>query len=232
MSIASEISRLQTAKFDLKTSIENKGVTVPSATTLDGYAALVDQISGGIITTEVANATGTTLEITSGGGGGGGATEYVCPSRNVYGIETCFFLSDIGLSASDFLIDSHTIMWVEWTDDEDYVSVWLDSNGDDEFLLTIPSGTKAFCSSYSNGIATFALCGLANNAYGFFTLEASDYAYDPDSDSTSMVSVLSGSSDSPLKCAAVQSATYGNRNNGYLDALLAFDNASLHILKF
>ena len=66
MSIATEISRLQTAKSDLKTSIENKGVTVPSATTLDGYAALVDQISGGIITTAVANATGTTLQITAG----------------------------------------------------------------------------------------------------------------------------------------------------------------------
>lgn len=72
MSIATEISRLQTAKADLKTSIENKGVTVPSATTLDGYAALVDQISGGgITTTEVANATGTTLEIISSGSGGG-----------------------------------------------------------------------------------------------------------------------------------------------------------------
>lgn len=51
MSIASEITRLQTAKSDLKTSIENKGVTVPSATTIDGYAALVDQISGGIVYT-------------------------------------------------------------------------------------------------------------------------------------------------------------------------------------
>lgn len=47
MSIASEISRLQTAKADLKTSIENKGVTVPSSTLLSGYSALVDQISGG-----------------------------------------------------------------------------------------------------------------------------------------------------------------------------------------
>jgi hypothetical protein len=46
MSIASEISRLQTAKANLKTSIEGKGVTVPSATTLDGYPALVDAISG------------------------------------------------------------------------------------------------------------------------------------------------------------------------------------------
>lgn len=53
MSIASEISRLQTAKADLKTAIEGKGVTVPSSTKLDGYADLVDSIE-------------------TGGGGGGG----------------------------------------------------------------------------------------------------------------------------------------------------------------
>lgn len=47
MSIASEISRLQQAKSALATSITNKGVTVPTATTIDGYAALVDSISGG-----------------------------------------------------------------------------------------------------------------------------------------------------------------------------------------
>jgi hypothetical protein len=47
MSVANEILRLQQAKSDLATSIENKGVTVPAATTLDGYAALVDQIQQG-----------------------------------------------------------------------------------------------------------------------------------------------------------------------------------------
>lgn len=47
MSIASELSRLQQAKSDLATSIANKGVTVPAATTIDGYAALVDQIQTG-----------------------------------------------------------------------------------------------------------------------------------------------------------------------------------------
>ena len=47
MSIASEISRLQQAKADIKTAIENKGVTVPSDATLDDYANLVDSISGG-----------------------------------------------------------------------------------------------------------------------------------------------------------------------------------------
>lgn len=47
MSIATEITRLQTAKADLKTAIEGKGVTVPSATKIDGYADLVDAIQTG-----------------------------------------------------------------------------------------------------------------------------------------------------------------------------------------
>jgi hypothetical protein len=47
MSVANEITRLQGAKASLKTSIENKGVTVPSSTKLDGYSALVEQIQQG-----------------------------------------------------------------------------------------------------------------------------------------------------------------------------------------
>ena len=47
MSIASEISRLQTAKSDIKTAIETKGVTVPSSATIDTYDDYVSQISGG-----------------------------------------------------------------------------------------------------------------------------------------------------------------------------------------
>lgn len=47
MSIATEITRLQNAKSALATSIEGKGVTVPSSTKLDGYAALVDSIQTG-----------------------------------------------------------------------------------------------------------------------------------------------------------------------------------------
>lgn len=47
MSIASEITRLQNAKSSIKTSIEGKGVTVPSSTTLDGYAALITSIPTG-----------------------------------------------------------------------------------------------------------------------------------------------------------------------------------------
>ena len=47
MSIETEITRLQGAKNDLATSIAAKGVTVPAATKIDGYAALVDQIQQG-----------------------------------------------------------------------------------------------------------------------------------------------------------------------------------------
>lgn len=47
MSIASQIARLQQAKADIKTAIENKGVTVSSNTKLDDYADLIDSIETG-----------------------------------------------------------------------------------------------------------------------------------------------------------------------------------------
>lgn len=47
MAISDEISRLQSAKSALKTSIEGKGVTVPSSAKLDAYPALVDSIQAG-----------------------------------------------------------------------------------------------------------------------------------------------------------------------------------------
>lgn len=47
MSIASQISRIQAAKADIKAAIENKGVTVPSGTLIDGYAELIEEIQGG-----------------------------------------------------------------------------------------------------------------------------------------------------------------------------------------
>lgn len=45
--IADELTRIQNAKAALATSIAAKGVAVPAATKIDGYAALVDQISQG-----------------------------------------------------------------------------------------------------------------------------------------------------------------------------------------
>ena len=47
MSVQSEITRLTTAKAAIKTAIENKGVTVDDATTLDGMASLIEAIEAG-----------------------------------------------------------------------------------------------------------------------------------------------------------------------------------------
>lgn len=55
MSIATEISRLNSAKSAIKTAIEGKGVTVPSSTTLDGYSVLIDAIENGTVSELVDN---------------------------------------------------------------------------------------------------------------------------------------------------------------------------------
>lgn len=47
MSVATEISRLQTAKSDIKTAIEAKGVTVPSSAKIDTYDDYIAAIPSG-----------------------------------------------------------------------------------------------------------------------------------------------------------------------------------------
>lgn len=47
MSIATEVSRLKSAKSSIKAAIEGKGITVPDATLLDGMAALIESIEAG-----------------------------------------------------------------------------------------------------------------------------------------------------------------------------------------
>ena len=47
MSIASEVERLESAKSDLKTALESKGVAVPEGAKLDEFPALVRQLGNG-----------------------------------------------------------------------------------------------------------------------------------------------------------------------------------------
>lgn len=47
MSVSSEITRLNNAKTSIKSSIENKGVTVPDSAKLDTYSTYISQIQGG-----------------------------------------------------------------------------------------------------------------------------------------------------------------------------------------
>lgn len=47
MSIASDVTRIESAKAAIKAAIEGKGVTVPDGTMLDGMAALIESIEAG-----------------------------------------------------------------------------------------------------------------------------------------------------------------------------------------
>ena len=47
MSIASDVTRIESAKAAIKAAIEDKGVTVPDGTLLDGMAALIESIEAG-----------------------------------------------------------------------------------------------------------------------------------------------------------------------------------------
>lgn len=47
MSIASEVERLESAKSDLKSALESKGVAVPEGAKLDAFPALVQQLGNG-----------------------------------------------------------------------------------------------------------------------------------------------------------------------------------------
>lgn len=47
MSLSTEITRIETAKADIAAAIEEKGVTVPDDTKLDGMAALIVSIEAG-----------------------------------------------------------------------------------------------------------------------------------------------------------------------------------------
>lgn len=105
MSIASEITRLQGAKDDLKTAIEAKGVTVGTIK-LDAYAAKVDLIGGGtdpIIRYYTSGATWTKpaglshlLVICIGGGGGASRNGYASGAGGNGGAGLCIVMEFYG----------------------------------------------------------------------------------------------------------------------------------------
>lgn len=94
MSIASEITRLQGAKADIKTAIEAKGVTVPSAALIDDYPGYVDAIQQGSTLVPTA---GDYPVVGNGGLGGGGSNltstgiSVTIPVSGTYRFKWCAF---------------------------------------------------------------------------------------------------------------------------------------------
>lgn len=104
--IAQEITRLQTAKADIKTAIEAKGVTVPSSALISDYDTYVSQITGGgsqpVLTTLTATENGTYTP----GVGTDGYSQVVVNVQQIHDFDNAYNLFYAGRfleNSSDFL---------------------------------------------------------------------------------------------------------------------------------
>ena len=97
MSVADEISRLTSAKAAIKTSIEGKGVTVPSSAKLDDLADYIDDIQTGGGGSTLTPTAGDYPVVGDGGLGGGGSNltstgvSVTIPVTGTYRFKWCAF---------------------------------------------------------------------------------------------------------------------------------------------
>ena len=166
MSIANEISRLQQAKADIKSSIENKGVIVPETAKLDDYPDYIDDIQQGSTpnlqsksvsitangTTNVTADTGydglSDVAITTNvSGGGGGGPNYTLLASKEFSISTTSTSStkvgeiDVGQS----IYTNQKMIYVRIRDKAGYRSGYF--YGSDNFFAIQTNGTNASITS-------------------------------------------------------------------------------------
>ena len=152
--IAENLSRIQSAKADIKTAIEAKGVTVPSSATIDTYSTYVSQISGGGGgITMPSNLSAATLNdyglLTSA------AIKSGVTSIGSYAFSNCKSLSSIEIPDSVTSIGSNAFSYCS------SLSSCTISSG----VTSIGSNAFSYCSSFSSIEIPDSVTSIGNNAF-------------------------------------------------------------------
>ena len=164
MSIASEITRLQTAKADIKTAIEAKGVTVPSSAKLDDYDTYVSQISGGGGTDDsfkkLLSRTITASDINWSN----------VSKIGSYGFSYCYNLTSITIpntlvTASGNPIDSYAFSRCTSLTSITFPNTYIDGWGDPITITHLSVGVCEYCSSLTSVTFPSGLTTIGNNAF-------------------------------------------------------------------
>lgn len=111
-----------------------------------------------------------------GSGGGASVATYTiqASSHPILG-NAGFDLSSAGLSAIDLALDGNTFWWIETTASVT-IDCWLDSDDDDDFTITLPSGTKmmvAETDTRGSSVNCYVVCHTSST-YGFVNLSAAE----------------------------------------------------------
>lgn len=162
------------------------------------------------------------------GGGGGGATEYTfnTTSHPIF-YYTAFDLSNSGLTMSDLVLDGHTIIWVELTQNTT-IDVYLDNDDDDDFPLTLPSGMKIM-------MTMSQATQYSINYTGAFAYQESDYSKPYgcitfDYNASDGLFTFGSVGDAARTGGASKDSNYNSENG--VPNLTYCPNSVLHILKY
>jgi hypothetical protein len=168
LSIASEIARLQTAKADIKAAIEDKGVTVPSAATLDDFADLVEAIQ------------------TGGGGGGGGVSGTFTPASDLRSItlpdtigkSSILIYPMFDIATADI---TNRVHWGALISNGECIMVASTNNGKTGYVfmgvMASATGHTSTRDSFSSTTGTVTINGGADSNYGGYYISGKQYGY-------------------------------------------------------